>query len=136
VKIDDPRTGSYFAAQAAAPVTRSMLEQALAARDVALDRARLSTAAPLPPAPGLENDGGVVPYVVPWPYQPDTVTARPFRAIPNVSGRSMRDAVRALHRRGFRVKLKGWGVAMHTTPAAGDSAAAGSVVTLVAGPAP
>src|SRR5207247_1691454 len=46
VKIDDPRKGSYFAAQTAAPVTRSVLEQALAARTVALDRARLSTAAP------------------------------------------------------------------------------------------
>jgi cell division protein FtsI (penicillin-binding protein 3) len=135
VKIDDPRTGSYFAAQAAAPVTRSMLEQALAARDVALDRARLSTAAPRAPAPGLEDEGGVVPYVVPWPYRPDTVTARAFRAVPNVAGRSMRDAVRALHRRGFRVALKGWGVAQRTAPAAGDSAAAGSVVTLFAGSA-
>src|SRR5437667_7828609 len=46
VKIDNPHKGSYFAAQTAAPVTRSMLEQALAARTVALDRARLSTAAP------------------------------------------------------------------------------------------
>src|SRR2546422_1625155 len=44
VKIDNPHKGSYFAAQTAAPVTRSMLEQALAARTVALDRARLSTA--------------------------------------------------------------------------------------------
>jgi cell division protein FtsI (penicillin-binding protein 3) len=136
VKIDDPRSGSYFAAQAAAPVTRSMLEQALAARDVALDRTRLSTAAPLPPAPGLEDDDGVVPYVVPWPYRPDTVTAHPFRIVPDVAGRSMREAVRALHRRGFRVALNGWGVARRTAPAAGDSAAAGSVVTLVAGPAP
>jgi hypothetical protein len=136
VKIDDPRTGSYFAAQAAAPVTRSMLEQALAAREVALDRARLSTAAPLPPTPGLEGNDGVVPYVVPWPYSPDTVTARPIRAVPEVSGRSLREAVRALHRRGFRVKLKGWGVALRTAPAAGDSATAGSVVTLFAGPAP
>ena len=136
VKIDDPRTGSYFAAQAAAPVTRSMLEQALAARDVALDRARLSTAAPLAPAPGLEGNDGVMPYVVQWPYRPDTVTAHPVRAVPEVSGRSMREAVRALHRRGFRVKLKGWGVALRTAPAAGDSAAAGSVVTLIAGPAP
>ena len=135
VKIDDPRTGSYFAAQAAAPVTRSMLEQALAARDVALDRARLATAAPLLPAPGRENDG-VVPYVVPWPYRPDSVTVHPFRAVPDVSGRSMREAVRALHRRGFRVRLKGWGVALRTAPPEGDSAAAGSVVTLFAGPAP
>src|SRR5207247_357509 len=35
VKIDNPHKGSYFAAQTAAPVTRSMLEQALAARTVA-----------------------------------------------------------------------------------------------------
>jgi cell division protein FtsI (penicillin-binding protein 3) len=136
VKIDDPRTGSYFAAQAAAPVTRSMLEQALAAREVALDRARLSTAAPLPRAPGVEDDGGVVPLVVPWPYHPDTVTGHPFRTVPEVAGQSMREAVRALHRGGFRVALKGWGVARRTAPAAGDSATAGSVVTLFAGPAP
>src|SRR5690242_10230042 len=44
VKIDRPHKGSYFAAQTAAPVTRSMLEQALAARTVALDRTRLSLA--------------------------------------------------------------------------------------------
>src|SRR6267378_4379701 len=42
MKIDNPQRGSYFAAQTAAPVTRSMLEQALAARTVALDRGRLS----------------------------------------------------------------------------------------------
>jgi cell division protein FtsI (penicillin-binding protein 3) len=136
VKIDDPRNGSYFAAQAAVPVTRSMLEQALAARDVALDRTRLSTAAPLPPVPGREEEGGVVPYVVPWPYRPDTVTTHPMRAVPNVAGRSMREAVRVLHARGFRVALKGWGVARRTAPAADDSAAAGSVVTLFAEPAP
>ena len=136
VKIDDPRTGSYFAAQAAAPVTRSMLEQALAARDVAIDRARLSTAAPLAPVPGFENDNGVAPYVVPWPYRPDTMTEHPVRAVPDVAGRSMRAAVHALHGRGFRVVLKGWGVAQRTAPAAGDSAAAGSVVTLFARPAP
>ncbi len=46
MKIDNPQKGSYFAAQTAAPVTRSMLEQALAARTVALDRARLSNVAP------------------------------------------------------------------------------------------
>ena len=45
MKIDNPQKGSYFAAQTAAPVTRSMLEQALAARTVALDRARLSNVA-------------------------------------------------------------------------------------------
>jgi cell division protein FtsI (penicillin-binding protein 3) len=133
VKIDNPKKGSYFAAQTAAPVTRTMLEQALAARDVALDRGRLSTAAPATPAAVLaDDDGGVVPYVVSWPFHPDSAVAVPRRAVPDVAGRSLREAVRALHRRGFRVILKGWGAAHHTWPAAGDSAAAGSLVTIFA----
>jgi cell division protein FtsI (penicillin-binding protein 3) len=134
VKLDNPRKGSYFAAQTAAPVTRSMLEQALAARNVAIDRARLSTALPAnAPAP-LEDDGGVVPYVVGWPYHPDTTGGVERRAVPEVHGRSLRDAARRLHARGFRVSLRGWGVADHTWPAAGDSARVGATVTLFAGP--
>src|SRR3989440_703324 len=135
VKIDNPHKGSYFAAQTAAPVTRSMLEQALAARTVALDRARLSTAAPrAAAAPADDDGGGLVPYVVPWPYQPDSSGVGPRRAVPDVAGLGMREAVRTLHRRGFRVSLRGWGVAEHTWPAAGDSASAGSTVTLFADP--
>src|SRR2546422_4283438 len=125
VKSDNPHKGGSFAAQTAAPVTRSMLEQALAARTVALDRARLSTAAPRAMAAPLEDDGGVVPYVVPWPYHPDSAAPGPARPVPDVTGMEMRAAVRALHRRGFRVALKGWGAAEHTWPAAGDSAALG-----------
>ncbi|OLB16001.1 MAG: hypothetical protein AUI99_00115 [Gemmatimonadetes bacterium 13_1_40CM_3_69_22] len=136
VKIDNPHKGSHFAAQTAAPVTRSMLEQALAARTVALDRARLSTAAPPTTAVPFEDDGGVVPYVVPWPYQPDSVGAGRRQAVPDVTGLRLREAVRVLHRRGFRVTLKGWGTAEHTWPAAGDSAATGSTVTLFAQAAP
>ena len=134
VKIDNPHKGSHFAAQTAAPVTRSMLEQALAARTVALDRARLSTAAPPTAAVPLEGDGGVVPYVVPWPYQPDSVDAGRRQTVPDVTGLRLREAVRALHPRGFRVALKGWGTAEHTWPAAGDSAATGATVTLFAEP--
>ena len=151
VKIDNPHKGSYYAAQTAAPVTRSMLEQTLAARTVALDRARLSTVAARVAAPP-EDDGGVVPYVVPWPYRPDSIAGdlgdagaagaggaggtAPRRAVPDVTGLGMREAVRGLHRRGFRVRLRGWGAAEHTWPAAGDSAAAGSTVTLFASPRP
>jgi cell division protein FtsI (penicillin-binding protein 3) len=136
VKIDNPRKGSYFAAQTAAPVTRSMLEQALAARSVALDRSRLSTAVvPAGDAP-LADDPGVVPYVVAWPHRPDTAGSRPRRAVPEVAGRPLREAVHALHRRGFHVAIRGWGTAEHTWPAAGDSATVGSVVTLFAEPGP
>jgi cell division protein FtsI (penicillin-binding protein 3) len=138
VKIDDPRNGSYFAAQTAAPVTRSMLEQALAARDVALDRTRLSTAAPLPPPPTFGDPAGSAPYVVSWPYRPDTTTspARTPRPVPDVRGRDLREAVHVLHQRGFQVVLRGWGTPQRTAPPAGDSLPAGAAVVLFAAPKP
>ena len=134
MKIDNPQKGSYFAAQTAAPVTRSMLEQALAARTVALDRARLSNVAPTAERAPLEEPDGLVPYVVSIPYVPDSSRAQPKRAVPDVTGRPLREAARTLHRRGFRVVVKGWGVVHHSWPAAGDSAAAGKTVTLFAEP--
>jgi cell division protein FtsI (penicillin-binding protein 3) len=130
MKIDNPQKGSYFAAQTAAPVTRSMLEQALAARTVALDRARLSNVAPSAARPALEEPDGIVPYVVTWPYAPDSARAQPSRTVPDVTGRPQRESIHALHRRGFRVTVKGAGRTHHTWPAAGASAVAGSTVTL------
>src|SRR4051812_36672994 len=128
MKIDNPQKGSYFAAQTAAPVTRSMLEQALAARTVALDRARLSNVAATPDHAPLEEPDGVVPYVVPWPYVPDSARAQPApdRTVPNVAGKTLRAAAGVLHRRGFQVVVKGWGIVHHTWPAAGESGAAGA----------
>lgn len=134
VKLDDPnpRKRSYFASQTAAPVTRSLLEQALASRTGTLNRARLP-AAPVAEAVADAGDDGAVPYVVPWPFRPDTAARRTGRPlVPEVGGQSLRLAVRSLHRRGFRVALRGWGIADHTAPAAGTAAAAGSVVTLFA----
>lgn len=138
MKIDNPQKGSYFAAQTAAPVTRSMLEQALAARTVALDRARLSNVAMTADRTGasapLEEPDGVVPYVVSWPYVPDTAQAQAERPVPNITGKPLRAAARTLHRRGFKVVVKGWGVVHHTWPAAGEQAVAGSTVTVFAEP--
>src|SRR6266478_5281852 len=138
MKIDNPQRGSYFAAQTAAPVTRSMLEQALAARTVALDRARLTNVASTADRreTPLDEPDGVVPYVMQWPYVPDTATAQPDRVVPNVTGRPLREAARTLHRRGFHVVVKGWGVIHHTWPAAGEHAAAGTTVTVFAEPPP
>ena len=136
MKIDNPQKGSYFAAQTAAPVTRSMLEQALAARTVAIDRARLSNVAPAAERVPLEEPDGLVPYVVPWPYAPDSTQVLQARTVPDVTGRPLREAARSLHRRGFHVVVKGWGVIHHTWPAAGDSAPAGSTVTMFAEPRP
>ena len=132
MKIDNPQKGSYFAAQTAAPVTRSMLEQALAARTVALDRARLTNVAATADRAPLDEPDGVVPYVVQWPYVPDTVGAQPDRIVPNVTSRPLREAARTLHARGFHVVVKGWGVVHHTWPAAAEHAAAGTTVTVFA----
>jgi len=138
MKIDNPQKGSYFAAQTAAPVTRSMLEQALAARTVALDRARLSNVAMTADRTGasapLEEPDGVVPYVVSWPYVSDTTQPQAERPVPNTTGKPLREAARTLHRRGFKVVVKGWGVVHHTWPAAGEQAVAGATVTVFAEP--
>src|SRR2546428_8062612 len=142
MKIDNPQKGSYFAAQTAAPVTRSMLEQALAARTVALDRARLSNVAPSAEHanPSLDQPDGVWPYVISWPYAPDSVRSgtQPERIVPDVTGRSLRVAARTLHRSGVHVVVKGpgGGVIEHTWPAAGERAAVGSTVTMFAEPLP
>jgi cell division protein FtsI (penicillin-binding protein 3) len=144
MKIDNPQKGSYFAAQTAAPVTRAMLEQALAARTVALDRARLSNVAATADRAPLEEPDGVVPYVVPWPYVRDSARreggaeggAQPDRTVPNVTGRPLREAARAMHHRGFEVVIKGWGVIHHTWPAAGERAPPGTTVTMFAEPRP
>jgi beta-lactam-binding protein with PASTA domain len=60
------------------------------------------------------------------------VAAGPARVVPDIAGQPLRAAVRSLHRRGFRVALRGWGFPNHTQPAAGSTASAGSVVTLFA----
>ena len=59
VKLDQPQ-GVYFGGVAAAPVSKAVLEAALAARDAALDRNSLvrSVRAPRPPRAPVEPDAG------------------------------------------------------------------------------
>jgi PASTA domain len=84
--------------------------------------------------PALEAPDGFVPYVVSWPYVADTAQAQTERTVPNITGTPLREAARTLHRRGFKVVVKGWGVVHHTWPAAGDKAVSGSTVTVFAEP--
>ena len=71
------------------------------------------------------------PYVVDLPAAPRpapaVVTARP---VPDVRGLSVREAVRALHNAGFRVRLLS-AASSGTSPAAGTIAAPGTIVQLV-----
>src|SRR3954453_14170021 len=129
VKIDNPR-GKYYGGLTAAPVTRTMLQQALASRRIALDHAslpRTSTAAPEPlPQSG---EGTARRVVLSWPYEaPDTLERT--RDVPEVAGRPVRQATLALHRSGFRVTLHGMGRVSRTLPAAGDKLAGGATVTV------
>ena len=70
VKIDNPK-GSYYGGHTAAPVTRTMLQQALASRRVAIDRGRLAPGeAGTIPAPAAAIGPTARPItVVSWPYQ-------------------------------------------------------------------
>jgi cell division protein FtsI (penicillin-binding protein 3) len=129
VKIDNP-TGKYYGGLTAAPVTRTMLQQALASRRIGIDRSRLTphrdaSSNPRRPVPAVPATAPRV--VVSWPYLPDRLTAL-TRAVPEVAGKPVREAALVLHRRGFRVSLRGLGQVTRTLPSGGDSAKAGTAV--------
>jgi cell division protein FtsI (penicillin-binding protein 3) len=72
----------------------------------------------------------VVPYVVSLPQRrSSTRVAEPPRAVPDVRGLPLRDAVRSLHNAGFHVRLVR-GSDGSTDPAAGSVAPAGALVRL------
>ena len=130
VKIDNPR-GKYYGGLTAAPVTRTMLQQALASRRVAIDRSRFADNEKLPAQePRTVTTAARTPrVVVSWPYRPAPPKSS-SRQVPNVSGHTVREAALTLHRRGFRVALRGLGNVSRTTPAGGELALPGSLVTV------
>ncbi|MBX6331113.1 MAG: penicillin-binding protein 2 [Gemmatimonadaceae bacterium] len=148
VKLDHPKTEIY-GGEAAAPVSKIVLQAAIAARDATLDRRALaaseslakvvdSAAAQIALAHDSEPTDSALPPVV--LSLTDRAPADPpgpaMRTVPDVHGLPMRAAVRALHRAGFHVALAGWdgGEAARTAPAAGTAARAGSTVRLVSAP--
>jgi cell division protein FtsI (penicillin-binding protein 3) len=129
VKIDNP-SGKYYGGLTAAPVTRTMLQQALASRRIGIDRSRLTR----PDSKQVRDSRPVaaapIPRVVlPWPYQADRLS-RAATPIPDVSGTPVRQAALALHRRGFRINLRGVGEVSRTSPPAGQAAPPGTAVTV------
>jgi cell division protein FtsI (penicillin-binding protein 3) len=136
VKIDNPK-GSYYGGLTAAPMTKSMLQQALASHRVAIDRSRLapSEVAESATAGGVAPTPGALPIVVSWPLASTDSAARAL-PVPDVRGATVRQAALLLHRGGFRVDLRGTGEVVRTAPAAGDQVAVGSTVTVWAGSPP
>lgn len=130
VKIDNP-TGDYYGGQVAAPLTRLMLQQALASRQVAIDRNRLGIQSVPAQTRSVAEPSVSVPVVaVAWPYQPDRSAGRALAEVPPTGGMPLRRAVAALHRRGFKVVLRGSGRVVRTSPAAGDSVRVGRAVAV------
>ena len=130
VKIDNPK-GNYYGGLTAAPVTRAMLQQALASRRVAIDRSRLAEPDSADPRPTRTSSppAGMSRIVLTWPYYSTESTLKPL-AVPQVAGRPVREAALALHRRGFRVALHGLGRVRRTLPAGGETAMPGTAVTV------
>jgi len=131
VKIDKPQ-GNYYGGSTAAPLTRNMLQQALAARNVAIDRSRLAVREAAAASPGVVPEVEATRSVVSvsWPYRPDSVTSGERQAVPQVVGFPVRRAVTALHRRGFRIVLHGLGEVARVEPQPGDSVRVGGTVVV------
>jgi len=167
VKLTNPRDekGSFYGAATAAPLTKTILQAAVAARDAALDREKLASSkqpigtlapsaggtavTPLEPpqtaselaleqgvakrAGAAVDDALAAPYVVALPRRSMHIEDRHApRAVPDVRGLMLRDAVRALHTAGFHVRLvrAGTGANGDTAPVAGTMTTAGALVRL------
>jgi membrane peptidoglycan carboxypeptidase len=121
VKLESPQ-GAYYGGATAAPVTRATLEAALAARNTPLDKRAVASASPPPLAQDELKQTAITvagtrrPVSGPFIFAlhagaPKRITAHAVknRILPNVTGLSVRDAVRALHAHGYRVHVQGSG---------------------------
>ena len=138
VKIDNP-DGNYYGGSTAAPVSRSVLQAALAARNAALDRNALTSEGTRAGGASTGEDempamtDGSVPMIVSLASnRPAPPPARRTREVPDVRNMPLRSAVRSLHRAGFRVQLAP-GPRGQTAPAAGTVLSAGSTVRVMRG---
>jgi cell division protein FtsI (penicillin-binding protein 3) len=160
VKMTAPQS-SIYAAATAAPVTKAILEAAVAARNAALDRGKLASsvhpaahdslrpavqqagapgASPAIPAPvtrlasvDSQKVQSGMPFVVTLPLSRPAPSPRTIHPIPDVHGLTLRDAVRSLHNAGFRVQLTRGGAngSVATSPSAGELAPTGTLVRLL-----
>jgi cell division protein FtsI (penicillin-binding protein 3) len=127
IKLDDPE-GTYARATAA-PVTRKVLQQILAGRTSVLDRTRL-TVSRVEPTVEPKPREQLPRWVTLWPPEGPVSTAGEVRPVPDVKGRTLREAATMLHGAGFRVRVSGWGTVQRTDPAAGTRATPGSLVVV------
>jgi hypothetical protein len=132
VRIVDPRAGDYYGGLVAAPLMRRMLQDALAARQSALDRSRFAERAPQAAGEHAAEEAlaPAKPVHVPFPLVTRPERRRGKILVPDLQGMSVRQAAFTLHRIGLRVRLEGAGTVAKTSPAAGDSVSPGSIVVV------
>jgi cell division protein FtsI (penicillin-binding protein 3) len=144
VKLDNPSGASYYGGRVAAPVSKVVLEAAIAARDASLNRRQLAEA-PKRRAPdtteradsaravaaAAEDEQKSAPAYVVELGNPAAAVAPVVstRAVPDVRGLPTRSAVRELHKAGFRVQLVR-APAGEVQPSPGTLLRSGSVVRL------
>lgn len=149
VKLDNP-SKTIYGGKAAAPVSKTVLQAAIAARDVSLDRRSLASAPARSAVKSANADSvqrvdsvvrAIASGSVPFVYElgnkhKDEVRVVPARSVPDVAGSSIRDAVHSLHRAGFRVELgnDAPGPVRTTSPAAGAILPAGAVIRIERAP--
>jgi cell division protein FtsI (penicillin-binding protein 3) len=139
VGLDRPK-GEYYGGAVAAPVTRTTMEAALAARATPLDRGALLRST----RRDVRDD--IVPVDAPparfasRPSEPEPEENAPIErhavdpgarvTLPNVSGLPSRVAVRRLHALGLRVSSVGVGSIVGTVPGAGERVMQGDTIRL------
>jgi cell division protein FtsI (penicillin-binding protein 3) len=156
VKLSSPK-GDFYGGRTAAPMTKTILQAALAASDAALDRSVLTKRTSKQPGgvrltaqararqateeeqrlrtaqeDKVREEMADSAIVIDLPSKPErTRPALQPRRVPDIRGLSLREAVRSLHSAGFRVQLVRDAANEGTTdPVSGTTASAGSLVRL------
>ena len=155
-KLDRPRGGQVYGGLVAAPILKAIIEGAFASTRTSIDRRALAmhvipaavdtasvsgdtavepaaTPAPMRAArrPRRDVADGSVPYLMALAPAQRPVAAVPVapRPVPDVTSMPLRDALFALHEKGFRVLVDSLAKG-GTSPAAGTSVMPGAVVRL------
>lgn len=131
VMINRPKVGSYYGGLVAAPIVRSILQQALSIRTTPLDRSHLAAEVVLrAPRPRRSIEPSRQVATVALRASSDSADRRSMVEVGIVTGMTLRSASRALHAQGLQVKAIGRGTVRSTAPGPGGSIPRGSTVTV------